>query len=119
MSRSPGQGGPGGPGSAARQSFPVDGLLVAVLPEAACQIEKALALVLTGDHHTGQHAMDQRSPEGFVAAAHLAGDDRRPQHLLGVVVRARHLGIVQENQPVVLSNGARKPKSVARFGLIL
>ena len=29
--------------------------------------------------------MHQRSPEGLITAAHLAGDDRRPQHLLGVV----------------------------------
>jgi hypothetical protein len=44
--------------------------------------------------------MDQRPPEGLVAAAHLAGDDRRPQHLLGVVVGRRHLGIVQADQPL-------------------
>jgi hypothetical protein len=43
--------------------------------------------------------MDQRSQQGLVAAAHLAGDDRGPQHLLGVVVGGRHLGIVQEHQP--------------------
>jgi hypothetical protein len=44
--------------------------------------------------------MDQRSQQGLVAAAHLARDDRRPQHLRGMVVRGRHLGIVQEHQPL-------------------
>ena len=41
-----------------------------------------------------------RAQQVFVAAAHLAGNDRRPQHLLGVVVRGRHLGVVQEGQPL-------------------
>ena len=39
-------------------------------------------------------------PEGLVAAADLAGDDRRPQQLLGVVVRGWYFGIVQEQQPL-------------------
>jgi hypothetical protein len=68
--------------------------------ESASQIKEAFALAATGHHDARQDAMYQRSPEGLVTSAHLAGDDRRPQHLLGVVVRGRYLGVVQEHQPL-------------------
>jgi hypothetical protein len=80
--------------STARQGFEVDGLRVPALPESASQIEETFALTVTGPHETRQDAMNQRSPEGFVAAAHLAGDAPRPQHLFGVVVGRRYFRIV-------------------------
>src|SRR5262245_60151454 len=98
-SRPPSRRSLGTSGSAAWQSSQVDGWWVAALPEAAGQVEEALALTLAAHHDARQDAVDQRSPESLVATAYLAGDDRRPQHLLGVVVGGRHLGIVQEHQP--------------------
>jgi hypothetical protein len=64
-----------------------------------------------------------RPEQGFIAPAHLARNDRRPQHLLGVVVRGRHLGIVQEYQPlaamssnvVVQALSFRTPRSRQRI----
>src|SRR5438105_471009 len=97
--RSPGQGGPRGSGSAVWQGFQVDSWRVAAyLPETSRQIEEALALAFTGDHHAGQDAMHQGAQEILVATAHLTGDDRRPQHLLGAVVGGRHFRLVQEHE---------------------
>jgi hypothetical protein len=80
--------------STVRQGFQVVGLWVPALLESASQIEETFALTVTGHHEARQDAMNQRSPEGFVAAAHLAGDDPRPQHLFGVVVGRWYFRIV-------------------------
>jgi hypothetical protein len=62
--------------STARQSFQRDGLcIIATLPQAASQIEEALAPTLAAHHEARQDAMDQRSPEGLIATPHLACDD--------------------------------------------
>jgi hypothetical protein len=66
------------------------------LPQLPSQIEEALALAVAA----GQEAMHQGAQEILVAAAHRAGTDRRSQQLLGVVVRGRDLGIVQEHEPL-------------------
>jgi hypothetical protein len=96
----PGPKSPGGLRLSRPAVLPRDGWRVAALPETASQIEETLALTLAAHHDARQGAVHQRSPEGFVAAAHFAVDDGRPQHPLGVVVRGRHLGIVEEHQPL-------------------
>jgi hypothetical protein len=87
-------------GSAARQAFQGHSLRVASLPEKTSQTEEALALTLAAHHEACQDAVHERPKQGLVAAAHLAGDDRWSQHLLGVIVGGRHLGIVEEYWPL-------------------
>jgi len=43
--------------------------------------------------------MHQGTQEVFVTTADFAGDDRRTQHLLGMVVGGRHFRVVQEQEP--------------------
>jgi hypothetical protein len=69
------------------------------------QGQELLALLLARDHQARQGAVDQGAPERLVAAADLAGDHRRPQHSLGLIVGRRHRRIAQENQPFVAMVG--------------
>lgn len=83
-----------------RKSAKVNRFCFAGLPELTGQAQEAAPQAFAGHHQTGQHAVNQRAPQRFVATADLARDDRGPQHLFGMIVGGRHLRIVQEDEPL-------------------
>jgi hypothetical protein len=69
-------------------------------PELAGEVEEASALTVAAHYEAGEDAVYRSPQQVFVATPDLAGDDRWPEHLLGVMVGGRHVGLVQEHQPL-------------------
>lgn len=65
------------------------------------QVQELFALLLASNQDAGQDAVHQGAEQRLVAAANLAGDHCRPQHAFGMIIGRRHLGVVQEHEPLI------------------
>ncbi len=87
--------------SSARERGQWDGDPSASVEELAGQIEEAFPLLSATDHQAGQDRMNLGTGGCLVAAPQFAGDHRRPNHSLGVIVSGRHQRIVKKHEPLV------------------